>query len=349
MIGGMVISQQSGLSRSVSAFWLLALILAFGVASNLKAEEQNTYSTVSGSGQKYKTTVERTTQGKLGEEDLRQVSLLSSRVLLHLNEAVERLMDDQVDEAGKQIELAQQVAAIVREMLPVTTVRTRVENPKGEAVYDYSEKVQDDQIPIYESALMVQVVKPILEAQKDEAALQGLALEDADFVYTSALLDLGYVDRKLRRASESLADDKEEVLRQLVLAQTNGLKIKLNEEDSPLVKAQAALQLADRMVGENKVQGAKANMDLARFYLESYQSLNGDPNDTAVQNLRQKMDELRRTLDGEGMAGEAARDESRGLIQSFWKTITSWMSEEPGQAHIVDKSKTDQEQAVEGT
>jgi len=326
-------SHQTGFPRSISAFWLMAVLLGLGMAVSAGAKE-GMYSTTAGSGEKYQTTIERTTRGELGEEDMRQVTVLSSRVLLHLNAAIENLIDDDVDKVREEVGHAQKVAGIVRDMLPVTTVRTRVKDANGNTVYDYTEDVQDDRIPIYESTLMIEVVKPIIEAQKDEAALQGLTLQDADFLYTSALLDLGYVDRKLRRAAELLADSKEQALRQLLLAQTQGLQLEVNQEDSPLVKAQVALQLAERMVGENKVEGAKSNMQLARLYLESYQSLASDPTATEVQNLRQKMDDLSASLGKGGMATAEARDESRGVIQGFWETVTGWMAEEPGQAQV---------------
>jgi len=330
---GLILSHQDGRFRGVSAL-VMAVLLTLGVSLRVLGQEDNTYSTTAGSGEKYQTVIERTTSGELSQEDFRQVTVLASRVLLHLNEAVERLIDEQTDEAREQIEHAQNLAGIVREMLPVTTVKTHVEDSRGKTVYDYTEDVQDDRIPVYESTLMVEVVAPIIEAQKDEAALQGLQLQDADFICTSALLDLGYVERKLRRAAE-LLDDKEQALRQLVLAQTHGLKLTVSEEESPLVKAQAALQLAERMVGENKVEGAKANMQLARLYLESYQGLVSQSNTAAVKNLRQKIDDLSAALDKGGMGTETARDKSRGLIQGLWKTVQGWMTEQPGQARVT--------------
>lgn len=339
-------AHRTGLLRSISAFWQLTIILLVALTFSAAAQENNAYATTSGSGEKYQTTVERSTSGELGDEDLRQATVLSSRVLLHLNEAIERLIDDQPDKANEQIRHAQAVAGIVRDMLPVTTVRTRVKDASGKTVYDYTEAIQDDRMPIYESTLIVEVVQPIIEARRDEASLKGLALQDADFIYTSALLDLGYVERKLRRAAE-LLDDKEQALRQLILAQTQGLEIKVNQEDSPLVKAQAALQLAERMVGENKMEGAKANMQLARVYLESYQSLLGDPDAAEIQALRETMDELSGALDGGGMANKAARDESRGLIRGFWQTITGWMTEEPGQAKTAEELGEEAEKAEE--
>jgi hypothetical protein len=342
-------SHQGGYHRSISAFCLIAaVVFSLGaVTSSVAGQETDAYSTTAGSGDKYKTVIERNTTGDLSQEDFRQVTVLSSRVLLHLNEAIERLIDDQPDEVQTQIEHAQNVTGIVRDMLPVTTVTTRVEDSDGKVVYDYTEEVQDDRIPIYESTLMVEVVSPIIEAQKDEAAVQGVALQDADFIYTSALLDLGYVERKLRRAADLLESDKDQALRQLYLAQTQGLNLKVNKEDSPLVKAQAALQLAERMVGENKVAGAKANMQLARLHLETYQSLLGDPDAVEVRALREKMDELGATFNGGGMNTKEARDKSRGLIQGFWETVTGWMAEEPGEAHIVVDEDAPKEEGKE--
>lgn len=331
--------RQGNLLESVSAFLLIALSLtvALNAYGAEDAENGGMYSTSAGSGDKYRTTVERSTHGELGHDDMRQVTVLASRVLLHINAAVESLIDDASDEALRQIEYAQAVARIVRDLLPLSTVATRVEDAKGEVVYSYTENVQDDRIPIYKSTLMVEVVKPIIEVRKDEASLQGLALQDADFIYTSALLDLGYVERKLHRAAELIAE-KDQALRQLTLAQTEGLALKTNREDTSLAKAQAALQLAERMVGENKVESAKANLQLARLHLESYRSIANDPKAVEISTLRKRIDELSDSLQEQGMSTAQERDESRGLIQGFWETVTGWMADEPGEAQVTDSS-----------
>ena len=342
MTASVMALDQRGLLRSTSVFWMMAALVALSLPIHAAAQEDNTYTTTLGSGQKFRTTIERSKQGELDQDDMRQVTALSSRVLVHLNKAIELLADDQSAEAARQITHAQDVARIVRELLPVTTVKTVIQDSDGNTVYDYTDTVQDTQIPIYESTIMMQVVQPIIEAQKDEAALQGLTLRDADFIYTSALLDLGYVERKLRRAAD-LLDDKQQALRQLVLAQTEGLQLSINEEDSPLVEAQAALRLAERMVGENKTASAQVNLQLARVYLESYQSISGDPSSLEVQDLRDQIEDLSASLDTGGMETGKARVESRSLIDDLWETVTSWMYEEPGQAKTSEQTNAEEE------
>ena len=71
---------------------------------------------------------------------------------------------------------------------------------QGKEVYRDVQKVQDDQIPLFSGEIAVEVVEPLVEAKKDQAALKGLKLADADIIHTSMLVDLGYIDRKLTRA-----------------------------------------------------------------------------------------------------------------------------------------------------
>ena len=50
--------------------------------------------TTAGSGDRYKTTVKRKTEGKVSDEDFQQVSLLGTRIVKHLNRASEYLLDE---------------------------------------------------------------------------------------------------------------------------------------------------------------------------------------------------------------------------------------------------------------
>lgn len=314
---------------------MTAVITAVGLSCGAAGQAEDAYTTTAGSGERFQTMIERSTSGRLSQEDLRQVTILGSRLLLHLNHATEYLVDERTEEAAQEIEYGRQLARIIGEMLPITRVRTEVRNAENQVVYEYAEEVQDDQIAIYEATLMIETVAPIVEAKKEEVRLQGLTLQDADFLYTSALLDLSYVERKLNRAAQ-LLDDKnvEAALDQLVLAQTHGLELVVNREDSPLVKAQAALQLAERMVGNDRVEGAKANLKLAELYVDSYRTLVGDAAGDEIEAVCRKLEDLRMSLDSGGMIDPAARDESRGIIRGLWNAVTGWMTKEPGQVTV---------------
>ena len=148
-----------------------------------------------GSGQLYKTTVERHTEGDLSADDLHQAALLTSQLLKHVNNAAQQLADARTDGARAEIEKAQALLKIVRGLLPTTTVTTTVTDAHGNEIYRDKQQVQDDQIPIFAGDIAVDVVEPIVEAKKDEAALKGLKLSDAELIHTVSLADLSYVER----------------------------------------------------------------------------------------------------------------------------------------------------------
>lgn len=303
-------------------------------ADAAKAEEGRDESTIrTGSGKVYQTTVRRDTKGELNSRDLHQVSLLTSRIVGHLNESVRCLLDDNADAAKPEIEKGRQLVRIVRDLLPVTTVTTTVEDAKGKEVYRDVAEVQDDRIPLYQGAIEVNVVEPVVEAQEEEATLKGLRLADAGLVRTSVLVDLSYIERKLNRAGELLGEP-EDALRQLGLAQKRGIEVEVDEEDHPLVAVQSALRLAERMVEEGKQDAAKSNLQLAQIHLETYKALLSKDAGEKVKELQDDITQLLGTLEEKGAAGK---------VREFWERAVSWFQERRGQSITVD-AEPEQEQ-----
>ena len=179
-----------------------AVLPAAGSTANVST---NTY----GSGKQYKTTVERQSQGDLSAEDLHQASLLTSQLLTHVDKAAQQLADARSDSARSEIEKAQALVKVVRGLLPSTIVTTTVKDAQGKEIYRNEQRVQDDQIPIYSGAVAMEVVEPIIEAKKEEAALKGVRLADAELIHTAILVDVNYVERKLTRATELIAKPQE--------------------------------------------------------------------------------------------------------------------------------------------
>jgi hypothetical protein len=303
---------------------LSAVGLALSGPISLQAAEQATNSTTGtyGSGKNYKTTVERQSEGELSAEDLHQASLLSSQLLMHLNAAATHCIDAKGDSAKLEIEKAQSLAGIVRKLLPSTTVTTVVKDAQGKEVYRDVQKVQDDQIPIFSGQIAVEVVEPLVEAKKDQAALKGLKLADADIIHTSMLVDLGYIDRKLARAAQ-LLNKPDEAAAQLALAQNVGVRFTAHKEDSPLVEVQHALRLAERMVQEKKYDGAKANLQAAKLRLETYRGLVGANEAKPAADLEKEIEKVSGEIEKPGVA-----DKIRGM----WDKATSWFTRESGQA-----------------
>lgn len=294
------------------------------------AEHANSQTTGTyGSGKNYKTTVERQSEGGLSADDLHQASLLSSQMLMHLNAAALNCLDGKGDGAKPEIEKAQSLAGIVRKLLPTTTVTTIVKDAEGKEVYRDVQKVQDDQIPIFAGSIAVEVVEPLVEAKKDEAALKGVKLADADLIHTAVLADLSYIERKLARAVQ-LLNKPEEAAAQLVLAQNAGIRFSVQKEDNPLVEVQHALRLAERMVQEKKYEGAKENLQLAKMRLETYRVLLGTRDTKPAAELDKEIEKISGELEKPGVTEK---------IRGMWDKATSWFKRESGQAHETAPSE----------
>jgi len=204
--------------------------------------------------------------------------------------------------------------------------RGHVRDQAGKEIYRYEERVQDDQIPLYDNMVAVDVLQAVVDQKKEDARLKGIRLADAELIHTSALLDLSYVDRKAARALKLLDDEPTEALGQLLLAQSRGIRLEVNREDDPLVKAQAAIRIAERMAREGKHEAADENLKLARIHLETYRSVLGEAGQDAVQKLQREIQALA------GKTGEAGSTEE---IRGFWDRVTSWFKSEPGEAHVT--------------
>ena len=302
---------------------LVTAVLAWSMARSDAASAGIATTNSYGSGKLYKTSVERQSEGELSAEDLHQASLLTSQLLAHVNKAAHLLADSQSDSARSEIERAESLLKVVRSLLPTTVVTTTVRDAQGKEVYRDVERVQDDQIPVFEGQIAVETVEPIIEAKRDEAALKGLRLAEADVIKTAVLVDLAFVERKLKRATELLAQPKD-AAEQLAQAQSQGVRFYTHREDSPLVDVQHALRLAERMVREKKYEGAKANLQAAKLQLEAYRGLVGDVSGQSASSLEKDIQKL---------SGELETPGSADKIRSMWDKVTSWFKREAGQAH----------------
>ena len=293
---------------------------------NLPARDQSRI--ITGSGKDYQTTVERQTQGVLSDQDLHQASLLTSRVVKHLNDAVQGLLDQNTAAAKADIEKAQTLIKVVRNLLPITTATTIVKDAGGREVYRDVDRVQDDRIALYDGMIAMEVVEPLVDARKNEAALKGLRLADANVLHTSVLADLGYIERKLDRAA-ALMDKPADALAQLTLAQTHGVEFVVNEADSPLVKVQQALHLAERMVEEGKYEAARDNLRLAQLQLGTYRALLGPEAGKTVKQLEDDINALLAKTEEKGAAEN---------IRGYWERTVKLFREELSQAHSVSNT-----------
>jgi len=275
-----------------------------------------------GSGTSYTTTVKRVPGGALSDEDFRQVSLLASRIVMHLNKAATQLGLGDLDAARRHVTKGLSLVGVVRDLLPTTTVTTIVRDAGGETVYRNVDRVQDDRIPLHEGLIAMEVLEPVADAKQEDLGIQGVRLADAQLVHTSVLVELGYVERKLQRIESLLDEDVDAALAEALLAQARGISFAMNEEDTPLVEAQSALQLAERMVEQERYQAARENLALARDQLDLYASLEAVETHGEVAQLREEITRLMKDIE---------RDDGAETIRGFWDRVTSWFTREPGE------------------
>lgn len=311
-----------GAARFAAALVAVALALT-AVRSPAAESTANVSTNAYGSGKQYRTTVERQALGDLSAEDLNQASLLTSQFLTHIDKAEQQLADDRTDAAQTEIEKAQALVKVVRALLPTTIVTTTVRDAQGREVYRDEQRVQEDQIPIYSGAVAMEVVEPVIEAKKDEAALKGIKLADAELVRTAVLVDLNFAERKLKRALELIAKPQEAAA-ELALIQSGGVHFYAHKEDSPLVDVQHALRLAERMVREKKYEVAKDNLQTAKLQLEAYRALVDTGSGQPAADLERDIQKLSAEVQTPGAA-----DKIRGM----WDQVTGWFTRESGQAH----------------
>lgn len=319
--------QSQPIKRSMLAVVAALTVLLFSAAASAATGES-----VSGTLPGYRTKVERETKGTLSEEDLRQTSLLGSQVLLHLNLAMHDLEDGNSSQGSEQIGKALTLVGVVHEMLPVMVETMIVTDSNGKEVYRHTQRSQDDLIPIYQEMTAVDVVQPILDVRWDQAAVKGVKLADVDVVHTSVLADLGYIERRLKKAKE-LVQTPDKALEQLSLAHEHGLRFSVEKKDSPLLSAQRSLRLAEKQAEEKNFTAAQANLLSARNQLTIYRGLiQDDAGKAEVQKLENEIQKLEHDLD----------QKSAGVIRGFWQRVTGWMSKTPGEATAAkdgDESK----------
>lgn len=279
-----------------------------------------------GSGNQYKTTVDRKTEGELSAEDFRQASLFTSRIVLHLNKAALCLGGEKNDQAREELEKGLALVGMVRRLLPTTTVTTIVRDKDGKEVYRYVDRVQEDRIPLHEGLIAVNTMEPITDAKQGEAAVRGVRLADAELLHTSILVKLDYVESKLNRALRLLKDKPEDALAQLAMAQSQGVDYVVNKQDDPLVKAQMALQVAERMSEEGREEAAKANLQVAKNYLEFYRGLLPAGKSEHVSKLEGEITKLQ---------GEIGRKGAASTIRGFWDRVASWFARKPGETRAT--------------
>ena len=307
------------------AVFSVAILVTPTVWAGEKQKTEN--STITGSGDKYKTTVTQQSKGQISSEDLRQVSLLASQVLVHVNKGEQAIELGNSDSAKAEIKNAEKLIDIVHKLLPANLITTTVQDAKGNEVYKNTETTQDDVVPLYQDVETVDIFNDILNAKK--AQLKGEELIGTININATMVADLGYIERKVQHAMQLLDDNKsDEAREQLFLAKSYGVDVSFSETESPLVDAQKAFSLAEQMVNEKKYDAATANLKLAKIKLQEYSELKGKAGNDDVKQLAKDIDNL---------VDQIKQNGSGSKIHALWNKATGLFEKHPSQATPTKK------------
>jgi len=147
-------------------------------------------------------------------------------------------------------------------------------------------------------------------------------LADAKKIHTSVVFDLSYTGRRISRALSLMDEHQDRAIAQLVLAQTKGVQFAVNRQDHPLVDAQAALQIAERMAEQGRLKAARSNLQVANYHLGLYRGLISKEDAKQVIDLEKQITELQNNLD---------QDKTSAMIRGFWDRVTGWFTRGPGE------------------
>ena len=314
-----VLTRWNTLGRTVTTTTLVAFSL---IGSKISAALVNCSTNTYGSGRLYQTTVERQSRRELSAADLRQASVLTSDLLTHVNQAVYLLEADCGDTAKAEIGKARALLRIVRTLLPAEVLKTTVKDAEGREVYQDEQRIQDSRIPVYADDIAMSVAaEAAVQTNRNEISPGSGGLAECDVVKTAVVVDLDLVEQKLNSATANML-----LLRQaaseLARIQADAVRFVTHTNCSPLLDAQHALQLAERLVREHRCDAAGASLQTARTQLEAYRSL---ADNAASQELAKCDTELQR------LSAELQTVGAADKIRALWCQVAGWPRQVPGQ------------------
>lgn len=245
---------------------------------------------------------------ELTKDEEHLVSEMAGQVMTHVKDARYAVSIGDKGSAKSEISQAKKLVGLINKMLPVTTRTTSLKDSSGRLVYSNTEEHREDLIPMFETAVGVKVVAPLVDVKQDDAQALGSVLTDADIYNMSLWVDLPYVYEKLVRAERFIAKDEDEKARvELRLAQSRGVKLKSTHEENPLLRAMEATTLAEENLKNGLREGAQANLLVAKAELETYKSLFKNGSDTRkeldeeIAKLSKQIEELSEKAEGPGI------------------------------------------------
>ena len=275
----------------------------------------------------FRTEVTSRTNGSIGIEERRQISLLMAQAFEHIRNARNAIDADDNKKAHEEVNKGCEAIKAIHAMLPRATIHTKTTAPDGKVVYEDEREVQESSIPLFEGLLHTETLAPILAARRSALEVAGVHVVDSERIVTEAIANLDVIEGQLARAAKALGENKEDVAATaLSAAMVRGVDFRFNKDDSSLVVARDALWLARRSLEENNVAQAVVNLESAKQRLRIYREVLSQDERQDVDLMLREVQDLENQLRGEANqpAGRAQRSHQGNIITSWWDKINSW-------------------------
>lgn len=275
----------------------------------------------------YRTEVRSETKGTLGEEDRRQVAVLTAQIFQHIDEARQAIDADEEKRAGEEVEKGRQALRAIRGLLPKISVETKTTAADGKVVYEDKREIQEDRVPLFEGMLHEQTLAPVIEAKRNSVETAGVRVVKSETINTEAVADLGVVESQLTKAAKALEKGKTETAaKALAEAQVRGVEFFYSKEDTPLAEARDALWLARRSLEENNAAQARVNLNVARERLRLYRQVAPEERRSEIDRMLQDAERLENQLRQENVQTGRVGDRSRqgNAVTRWWEQVNTW-------------------------
>jgi hypothetical protein len=254
-------------------------------------------------------------------DEWRALSLSASRILKHVDQALDALADKQTNAAAANIDKGLTLVKLVEGVLPPTVVKTTITG--GGVTYEDEDQIKATFVPIYREYDDVDIVSPVT-AQKQKAAAvppaKGAATASktapeytyAGFDYTGIKLNLRLARRDLLLAQDLVKQgDAKAATAALQDIQAAGVIFEFSSTREPLARAMDNLRLAESELKNNHPNQARVALQGATDALKNYEALAGDTRSKEVQKVLKEIDEVAKNIPSH-------------TSESFSKKISEW-------------------------
>jgi len=145
------------------------------------------------------------------------------------------------------------------------------------------------------------VIDPLITVKHRKLSVKGVRLDESEMVYTTVLLNLGVVEKNSGERQSLWIRNLMMPLKFSPLPRITAYALLPEKNKNALFEAQRALLLAERMVSEKNYAAARADLNVARLFLETYTETSKGSKDKDLESMLEEIDQLSNKIDQNGI------------------------------------------------